>query len=383
MLVQMETSTRRKHFLVLDWLRAVAALGVFAHHFFQQHAEHFSSPTPRALLNHLGVWGVAIFFVLSGFCVHWGSLQSAGGVRHFSALDYACRRGFRIYPAFIVCVLLSYGLGHLRESHLIHPADPLAILAHLSLLSHFSVAHRDAINNVLWSIVVELYFYILYGLLASRFDGLRKTLDMTVLALAVGAATYVASITLLPPGDLRVLVQKLFLASWWTWCLGALVAELIHNQRWQVWSAPLNRLAIAACLAATLGLGLLPGSWGLQAQRFVLPFAAAALLYFALQDPGRHERFPRLVKLGLMSYSLYLFHPVAIWLGLQTGPDFAVTTAVTFLSGWMLAHGGHRWIEQPMVKLGKNISSLGTRLPELPRSCHIAFRQWRDDSRRQ
>lgn len=74
---------------VLDQWRACAALAVFAHHFFQQYQDHFENPAAQALLSHLGPWGVSIFFVISGFCIHWGRLAKPEA---FSLRDYALRR---------------------------------------------------------------------------------------------------------------------------------------------------------------------------------------------------------------------------------------------------------------------------------------------------
>ncbi len=360
-----DSASTKPSFPVLDQLRAWAALAVFTHHFFQQYAAHVPGDALRSLLNHLGPWGVSVFFVMSGFCIHSGSIHRPGGVSSLVPRDYALRRFFRIYPALALCVLLSCLLGHVLSANLLPPAGPLDVVAHLTLLSHFSATQRDAVNNVLWSVVAECYFYGLYGLMFRQFKGLRQTAVTTAMAIAVAALTYLASVVLLPAGPQRVLVQNLFLASWWTWCLGALVAELVHRPSTARLSPRLAQLALGLSLAVSLSIGWLPGSLGLQAQRFLLPITSAVLLYLVLVVTKPRQRGGKLVSIGLASYSLYLFHPIAIALVLQAGLGLWASAALTLPLGLMLAYLGHRWIEQPGVAWGK---ALGQRLrhPKAP-----------------
>ena len=357
----------KRHFPVLDWLRACAALSVFAHHFYQQYAQQFTSPYAQAGLSHMGAWGVTVFFVLSGFCIHWSKLSNGpsapsevkriNGINGINGIkDYAMRRIFRIYPAFVLCVVLSYGLGTIQNSHLLPPSSALSIFAHLTLLSHFSVEHRVAINNVLWSVVVECYFYMLYGLMMRWFDGIRKVALMTLLAIVLAACTYVASVMLWPSGPERVMVQKLFLTSWWTWCLGAMVAELVHRRTMPLRAPGFNRLCIMTLLVLSLAIGLLPGGLMLQAQRFALPLLAAALLYTLLQDEVPVGHVPLMIWLGTISYSLYLFHPLAIWLGQLFSLPLPATAVLTIGTALVLAYMSYTWVEVPFQAMGKTWS---------------------------
>lgn len=352
----MKTSiASQHHYPILDWLRACAAVSVFAHHFYQQYAERFTSPYVSATLSHLGAWGVTVFFVLSGFCIHWSTLtnRQRGPEGADSIKVYAARRFFRIYPAFVLCVVLSYGLGTIRSSHLLPPSSPLAILAHLTLLSHFSVANRVAINNVLWSVVVECYFYILYGLAIRWFIGMKRVATITLIAMALGACTYIASVTLWPAGPARVMVQKLFLASWWTWCLGAMVAELVHASDRPLTSPKINRACVVSLLLLSLAVGLIPGSLMLQAQRFALPVLAAGLLYTLLNARVPAERMPVMIWLGTISYSLYLFHPLAIWFVQLFELTLPTRAALAGATGLTLAYLAYTSIEMPFQSMGK------------------------------
>lgn len=339
------------HFPVLDLLRAAAALAVFSHHIFQQYRAEFNSPVWASFFEHLGPWGVSLFFSLSGFCIHWSRLsQDRKGIA-FSRWAYASRRFFRIYPAFFVCVWISYVLGNQFGSNLLPASHIGDVLAHLLLLSSFIPEHRDAVNNVLWSVVLETHFYMLYGAIPMAFSSLNRTLRSTVFALLVGAITFLVSVLVFQQGPTRVMIQHTVLASWWTWCLGALVAELLA--RGKAIDQKLTGAVGLALLALSFVICFAPSGLALQLQRFALPFISAGILMCSLckkQDFGRHRVA---IQIGVMSYSLYLMHPIAILIGVHSGLATPPAIAFTLLMGFLLSYLGYRLIELPGIQLGK------------------------------
>jgi peptidoglycan/LPS O-acetylase OafA/YrhL len=343
------------HFAVLDWLRALAALAVFAHHFYQQYASKDDSPAWHALLAHLGTWGVAVFFVLSGFCIHWSSIGRRASRSTFSLKDYASRRFFRIYPGLAICLLISFVLGNAYGSNLLPPSTLGDVLQHLLLISNFSSGHRDGVNNVLWSVVLEVHFYILYGLMPGLFGSLARTLRTTLIAVVIGAAAFAASVTLFPQGDGRVTMQHTALASWWTWCLGAVVAELLAAQRGVVRGDVAKWVGLAVAVGLSIAMCWAPDKWVLQLQRFVLPVAAFAVLWLALQIKAPFGRVKPLMTLGAISYSLYLFHPIAILVGVHVASGWRQSLPITFGLGIAMAYGSYKLIELPGIALGQRL----------------------------
>jgi peptidoglycan/LPS O-acetylase OafA/YrhL len=339
----------------LDWLRAIAAMSVFIHHFYQQHSIFFEKQFVAPLLGHFGNWGVTIFFVLSGFCIHNSRLfdiEKRGG---FDIRQYATRRFFRIYPAFIVCVLVCFLVGQYFTSNLIPYSSPLAIFSHLSLMSSFFTDYRGGINQVLWSVVLECHFYIMYAILWRKFSGIKATIFMTLFAIVIGAVTFIVSVTAFPQGPQRVLVQHVFLASWWVWCLGIVIAELLHkhihlfNTTWG------NRSALLIFFLASYSIAYSPLTYSLQLQRFALPFLCAGIIYFSLQDTYDFSRPKFLYFVGIVSYSLYLFHPLALLIGIQLHLDFFWQIALVFPLGLSFAVLSYYLVEEPGVKLGKAV----------------------------
>jgi peptidoglycan/LPS O-acetylase OafA/YrhL len=277
---------KRKNFPALDWVRAAAALSVFFHHFYQQYLSEGFNETSYfgAFMANLGSWGVSIFFVLSDFCIHWGRLLDTSSKHGFDPRIFAIRRFFRIYPALVFSVLICYEIGKYDTSNLIQKSSIYSVIVHLTLISSFMLDHRLAVNNVLWSVVVECHFYILYWLFWRHFSGIRKVTAITFGAIALGAATFVASVVVFPSGPSRVMLQSIFLATWWSWCLGALIAEMIYHKKIIFNAQFANRVFMFGTLLMSFLIGLLPHPFELQARRFVVPCLVAAFIYFLLND---------------------------------------------------------------------------------------------------
>jgi peptidoglycan/LPS O-acetylase OafA/YrhL len=339
----------------LDWLRALAAISVFIHHFYQQNSYFFDKRFVAPLLGHLGIWGVTIFFVLSGFCIHNSRLSDIERKGNFDLRQYAIRRFFRIYPAFIVCILVCFFVGQYFTSSLISVSSPLAILSHLSLISGFFTEYRGGINQVLWSVVVECYFYIMYAVLWRKFDGIKGAFFMTTIAILIGAVTFVVSVALYPQGPQRVLIQHIFLASWWVWCLGVVVAELLQKKSQINFNVTANRLALLVMFLLSISIAYFPFETSLQLQRFVLPWLCAGVIYFTLQDQYQFHQPRFFIHVGLISYSLYLFHPLALLIGINMHLDIYWQMVLVFPLGLCLAIFSYYFVEMPGVRLGKSI----------------------------
>ena len=169
----------------LDGLRALAILLVILFHgfFFTQYAfqEHhqfpeFADQVPRLLT---WVWqgdkGVDVFFVLSGFPMGWMLCGEHARTRQLSWRRFYLRRWGRIYPAYILALLLYLPSGRNIE---------------------YFWANLIPVNNLIslekiyipwsWSLTIELQFYLLCPLLVwamvrSRF-GWLGVLGLTGLA---------------------------------------------------------------------------------------------------------------------------------------------------------------------------------------------------------
>jgi len=149
-----------------DFMRAAACLIVLFHHLAQRLSQAEISP-PLELFRTFasnGTFGVAIFFVLSGYLLSrpfWQALERGEPLP--SLTTYAIRRAARILPAFwlalTVTFLLSFALFHARLDGelLLRFAAGALLVADWHWVTFFPVE----INGPLWSISFEATCYAL------------------------------------------------------------------------------------------------------------------------------------------------------------------------------------------------------------------------------
>ncbi len=322
----------------LDVLRGFAALAVVF-----DHASYYALQHVRAVIYQWfdpGNYGVFVFFIISGYIVP-ASLEPKGSVRTFWV-----SRLFRLYPLYLLAVGIAVAFyfahfGSVRGE----ASDPeTSILSQLLMMSN--VLAGQNLPNVVWSLSYEMVFYLLLTALfiARAIGGL---LPQAYLTNNVATPRLIALIA-----DLAVLAGLAFavVLRGMSRLLGAAVAAVVaiallaFNGGW-IW--PWEALSILALMftgtmfyraergqypwrraiaigVTVLGLAVAAGlwhsrAWGMSAhaellwsRRWVSAFALAGLT-FAAGLAFRHVRWPRaLTWLGLISYSVYLLHPLVI-----------------------------------------------------------------------
>ncbi len=304
----------------VDVMRAVAFLLVLFFHLYTNNPAW--SPPWHGLWRDYAAWpvvtwpllavsfgslGVTLFFVISGFCVHLSFLH---GKKPFRAGEFFRRRFLRIYPAYfvtlVVCVML---MPVLRTPY----AKLYQIPVHLFLVHNLLKSTFMGINPVFWSLGVEAQFYLLYPLLLlwRRRMGLVNCLGIGLVLNVLMQVYLSASHSVLQP---FVSVQWSFpLVTWCDWILGAALAEAYAQGRPLFPHRGVMLLLSFALLAAALSFKPLCS----QAYLF------AAVLFAALMDGylswtrGLSWLERALAPVGLVSYSLYLWHLPIILLLVQ------------------------------------------------------------------
>lgn len=142
----------------LDGLRAIAALMVvFYHCGVELRLPPFVLP---------GFSGVHLFFVLSGYLISrpfWSRLIQSQPQPSWR--KYAVRRFVRIYPTYVAALFVFVIMrvaGHL------HTPTLSAVLLHVLLIFNWGLPeHFHAINIVMWTLAIEVQFYVLLPIAAS------------------------------------------------------------------------------------------------------------------------------------------------------------------------------------------------------------------------
>ncbi len=347
--------TRQRH-VYLDGLRAIAALGVMVEHLFGDLIRQAPSATgpvsmaARSVVENLslGRFGVALFFLISGFVVPF----SIAGERPL--LHFAISRLFRLYPAFwlaLAVLTLTAWLSGDRP-----PAA--AVLANMTMAP--PLFGQPWLSPIYWTLFVELVFY---GLVALLFAAglLRNVVGLLSLSLGLIAAT-VLPVQLHLHGVANLPVQY----------LGMHLSFLFLGLLLRLWLV--ERKAGAHLAVMALGLAQLAAVISVSAfslardDHFIVegltPVLAAYLLAFALFLAAARLERPRsalLARIGLISYAMYLFHgPVnaAVYRFAPLTGEAGNLVTMLFCIGLTLALSWlvYRAVERPMIRLGRSLS---------------------------
>ncbi|GLW08221.1 acyltransferase [Microtetraspora sp. NBRC 13810] len=333
----------------LDLLRFAAALAVVAFHYLvafasiwgQRPSTLFPAVAPLA---GLGILGVELFFMISGFVI----LMTVWG-RGLGA--FARSRLVRLYPAYWLSVLAVAALYGLTGAAALDPKlTPGEYAVNLTMLQRaFEVG--DA-NGVYWSLWVELRFYLLIALLVLAGVTLGRCLAFMGIWLA-GAllAGYL--------GD--PVTEMVFMPGYAPYFIAGMALYLMHRFRpsWPLWAflAAGYALAVRSAVERVAGRVELAGKAAMPVEDWMVVAAITAIFAVmtvaALGGLSGLRRF-RLTGLGGVTYPLYLFHsPVAVLLipALRDSlPPWAVA-AVTVLAAGLLSYAVYRLVEHPVQRL--------------------------------
>ena len=388
----------------LDLLRAIAALFVVFDHLSYYLLQHVRTEVYNWF--DAGNYGVFVFFIISGYIIP-ASLERKGSVRTFWV-----SRLFRLYPLYLVAVGIAVMLylvhfGSLRGEG----SDPEAsVLSQLLMMSN--VLGGQNLPNVVWSLSYEMVFYLLITALFIARVHKRSSwyaLGFAVAAVAIGGLLPRAYLIHNVAGprlialvaDLAVLAGLAFavVLRGMSRLLGAALAAVVaiallaFNGGW-IW--PWEALSILALMftgtmlyraeqgqypwrrAIPIGVGVFAlviaaglwhsHAWGMSAhaellweRRWVSAFALAGLT-FGAGLALRHVRWPRaLTWLGLISFSVYLLHPLLIesyhhfaWTRLHHPFWLQVLLAAAFLLVLIgISSLTYLFVERPMQNLGR------------------------------
>ncbi|MDD2539603.1 MAG: acyltransferase family protein [Desulfuromonadaceae bacterium] len=289
----------------IDGLRAIAVLSVYIFH-----------------LNHKwlpgGFVGVDIFFVISGYLIT-SILYNACETSQFSLIRFYQRRIARIFPALLTVALFTIvGAMFVYTPQDLASAGANLVAATLSLANmkymlqgnYFTISPDAQPFLHYWSLSVEEQFYLFFPVfLLLSFRYARSHLKLILAVVGVGSLIACILVTQTKP----IWAFYLLPTRAWELCSGCILAVIPFSTT--------NRHAtlISRCVPAVglflIGYSLLllhegPNFPGWQA---VIPVAGAVAIimpransYHGIID--KWLSIPIMVKIGKMSYSLYLWH---------------------------------------------------------------------------
>ena len=309
-----------------------------------------------AALGHLwpGLFGVALFFLISGFVIPFSlERNSVGG--------FFTRRLFRLYPTLWVAIGVTlavlavqawalgtgfaYGAGEAGSS---------AVLVGVYL-------GRPWVDPVYWTLAIEEIFYVIAALCAWR-----GVLHRPVTVMMLGAALTTASV-----GIARMAAPTTSVPAFWylrthaarnaAFVVFILIGVAFHEHYRGSWRTGTS-IAVGAGLAGLFAVCLYHGPFpDDQPEAFGVSSLAALGLFGGLYLVRNRLRYVRSLDwLADVSYPLYLVHTIVGWVLMSALhrliPSYAVVLPLTLAAVVGLAWAIHRWVELPTTRLGRRLS---------------------------
>ncbi|KAA9370914.1 acyltransferase [Ochrobactrum quorumnocens] len=271
---------------------------------------HFGSPhfyvgpfDLYGILAH-GYVGVELFFVISGYAIMMTWSHQTGDWKH-RAHKFLLARLLRIYPTYAVAVVLWIALVH--QGIAIKPTGLKDVVTHLTFTHTFFPETFFSISGVMWSLAVEVQFYLLFPLI--------MLLPLTSRgSLALASVIYTIAFFVIAPNASVV----------WLWSVIAYIPLfLLGMALFHIRSTLINyRLLIWPTLFLALILILLKDS---DEMHMPIRVSIGALLGLAILAFAKLSYSNIVSIVGRGSYSIYLYNYIFL------------VTATPVAMGWIAA----------------------------------------------
>jgi peptidoglycan/LPS O-acetylase OafA/YrhL len=370
----------RQYVASLTGLRGIAALGVFVFHY------GYFNPGIRLdltvpVIGHalqfplgFGFAGVDLFFVLSGFLLALPFARATlTGSAHQPLRHYYKRRLLRVFPAYYAQLLIILAVGAWFITW--RPLDGASLLAHLFMFFNIGPEPIRPVVGVWWTLPVELSFYLLLPFIASFMRPgrwLAFLLGGVLLSMLyrIWCADHFAAA---PEGTIFLAAVHLP-GALPEFLLGASAAVLVQwlelNSNKRPDARVLDGLFLTGVVLANVWFWkiMLPYGgvfWSGHWSMVIAPLALGlplSLIVFSLYRGSRIGRLlfanPVVYFIGLISYSLYLWHFVVLqqaervfgetYTSMQGFPKFLFSLSLVLLVSTV----SYYVFERPFFRLG-------------------------------
>ncbi|WP_425619298.1 acyltransferase family protein [Anatilimnocola sp. NA78] len=372
----------------LDGLRFFSFLAVFLSHAHLIKPQQFAGQGPVMAqigswlmsLSHLGYPAVAVFFVLSSYLITELLLREHERTGTIDIRAFYARRALRIWPLYY-CFLIS---TFFIERWIGMPGIPVGQMPwYLAFLGNWQIVTTGTIPRsaaqLLWTVAIEEQFYMVWPLLLVLISPKRLVWACVALIVAGQATriylwqtqasffaihfnTFVQFDSIAWGGLLAIATRRGWLdhlsaaTRWGLMGLGLLIA--LFTEHYLAGSRPFAAWAVFAYpLFALAALAIVAGAMRSQAQ------ATSWLTH------------PWLLHWGKISYGLYIWHILAIFLVYKFGwcpPRSSWTALYALPLTFGLAELSYYWIEKPFLRWKDRFARVDSRPADETRQPAVA-----------
>jgi peptidoglycan/LPS O-acetylase OafA/YrhL len=355
----------------LDGLRFYAFLGVFICHtlpFDGAFYRRFHLPIPWlwGAIAKSGAAGVDLFFALSAFLITSILLREREETGGISLRRFYLRRILRIWPLYFLLIALGVVLAHTMVKQSLPWYYVAGYLLFVGNWVHAVFGRPESICSPLWTVSIEEQFYLIWPLLMKM---LRRR-GMIVAAIVTFLLATVCRVGFMLAGSSGGFIYYGSVSRCDSLALGILLAlfadrlpRLTRRARWLLLAG-----GLLGWVASSAWLNEQPGPVDIRMVlgRLIVSLAAGAILYACLHSHSRLVRGEWVVRLGKISYGLYMLHLTGILIMLSLfhpvwGWQLLATKALGFVMTVILAMASYRWVESPFLHLKDKFATVLSR----------------------
>jgi peptidoglycan/LPS O-acetylase OafA/YrhL len=355
----------------LDGLRFYAFLGVFICHtlpfdggFYRRF--HLPIPWLWGAIAKSGAAGVDLFFALSAFLITSILLREREETGGISLRRFYLRRILRIWPLYFLLIAVGVVLAHTMAKQSLPWYYVAGYLLFVGNWVHAVFGRPESICSPLWTVSIEEQFYLIWPLLMKM---LRRR-GMIVAAIVTFLLATVCRVGFMLAGSSGGFIYYGSVCRCDSLALGILLAlfadrlpRLTRRVRWLLLAG-----GLLGWVASSAWLNEQPGPVDIRMVlgRLIVSLAAGAILYACLHSQSKLVRGECVVRLGKISYGLYMLHLTGILIMLSLfhpvwGWQLLAAKALGFVMTVILALASYRWVESPFLHLKDKFATVLSR----------------------
>ena len=321
---------------ILDGWRALSILLVLAGHWVP------IGPKTWELNGAVAATGMVLFFNLSGFLITRLLLHDA------SIVNFLIRRMFRIVPLAYVAVIILYAWNGFEDGNLI---------ANLLFFGNLPPQHLFAGGEHLWSLCVEMQFYLGIAILVHTF-GSHALCALPVFAIGITLIRAIDGATI----------------SIVTWhrvdeiLAGAIIALVFNNSRSARILEKFPKFIPVLILPLVFASAHPATGWLNYLRPYLAASAIGISLYSAPKIMVKLFRSKAAIYIAQTSYAIYVVHGMlgATWLGSGENVTKYAKRPLLILATFAIAHVSTFHYESRITELGKRLADKWGRVPRGP-----------------